>query len=182
MSITLSEALELQARVDEQGIEIDRLQYLVALLRQEKEEIADLKNRERQTAWRLRNVEWERDALKAKLHAAEAELELVQEERDELKADYHQPQLCAEHMDSLEQDAEIALKTLLAVGLHPLYHTGIVEASRGAEDIIRVLRRELSDPPADVQERVLRILKVKGYCEEPEYKLKKIKKDARNKP
>ena len=185
MNVTMRDVWNLQEKLDNQRVEIDKLQYLVALLRQEKEDIEELKNLESQTGWRLKNVEWERDALKAKLHAAEAELELVQEERDELKADYHQPQLCDEKIEYLGQEIEKAKATLLATGLHPLYHNTIEDAARGASQLIKCLRADLSDPPHDVQCLVLKKLLVKGYCEgtmPPEYKLKKLKKDAGHKP
>lgn len=57
------------------------------------------------------------------------------------------------------QEAE-CLRVLWGIGLLPQAHPNIVSAARGAARIVETLREQLHNPPPDVQERVLEILKL----------------------
>lgn len=55
---------------------------------------------------------------------------------------------------------------LCSVGLHPKYHDTPEKAAAAVCEMIAYLRRELADPPHDVQGLVLRKLGVEGWVRE----------------
>lgn len=59
------------------------------------------------------------------------------------------------------RDDDDALRVLWSIGLSPAHHPDLLSAARGAKSIVEHLRRELADPPPDIQELVLRKL---GIC------------------
>jgi hypothetical protein len=53
------------------------------------------------------------------------------------------------------QDIEEAYEVLCGVGLHPSYYKDILSAAKAVAGIVSSLRRDLANPPPDVQEKVL---------------------------
>lgn len=71
-----------------------------------------------------------------------------------------------EFAQKMEQERNEAIKIIHACGLHPDYHKTITAAAIGAEEIIRSLRADLSDPPHYIQCAVLRKLGIEGFTED----------------
>ena len=59
-----------------------------------------------------------------------------------------------------------ALEILQSCGLHGGYYDTIEKAAEGAREIICSLRKDLADPPHDVQCLVLKKLGVEGFTED----------------
>ncbi len=72
-----------------------------------------------------------------------------------------------------EERLEALRLKLCSVGLHPKYHDTPEKAVAAVVDMIEYFRKEIADPPHDVQCAVLRKLGVSGYTdqEEPTCKL-----------
>lgn len=68
-------------------------------------------------------------------------------------------------MKTIDQ-AEIkeALRILWDNGLSPPHHPDIIKAAKGVSSIIARLRKDLSDPPADVREHVLKSVGYWSMC------------------
>jgi hypothetical protein len=64
---------------------------------------------------------------------------------------------CAEYT-KLRDERDAALKVLWTIGLLPSAHETLEKAATAAFGIVQHLRRELADPPSDVQESVLKKL------------------------
>lgn len=62
-------------------------------------------------------------------------------------------------------DERKALEILWSIGLSPSHHPDLVTAAEGVRDIVRHLWRDHADPPADLQESVLRKLGVQGFTD-----------------
>jgi len=57
---------------------------------------------------------------------------------------------------------ESALSILWSCGLLPSHYDTIEKAAAGVREIVRALRRDLHNPPPDVQEKVLEMLGILG--------------------
>jgi hypothetical protein len=101
--------------------------------------------------------------LNDRIRELEAHLKRMSEDRDnqaaradQLKRSYDQAR--EDHWQTIQDTQariEQARLELCQIGLSPQHHPTLEDAITGAREIARAVRRDLADPPADVQEAVM---------------------------